>query len=309
MFKTEPLKKFFEYMTERQNIWHRRFIEEKPPPWSENPVFQQLRFCNVYRQLDRGTHYVTEFIMSTDSKPEDILFRILLYRMFNDIDSYKALRPILNKFNGETAANILLERQKKGHKVFRNAWLTAGTGLHGPGSKIKDYCAVAESVYIGRRKFYSLINKTRNIREGCEAIRSVKWMGGFMGYQVALDYSYMDWLKWDEEDEWVYVGPGAKKGIYWLTGERPLTDHDLKDLEMEAKKPLDYEEAIRYLQQHQDAIFKKFGLEFKKWKGKQLDVHNVEFSLCEYNKMMRAAFGGRKNKYEFRGKNDMPGVL
>jgi len=306
MFKTEPLKKFFYYMSERQNIWYRRFVLEQPPPWTENKLFQELRLCNVYRELDRGTNFVTEHIMGADAKPEDLLFRILLYRMFNEIGTYNVLRPLLKNFNGEKAAEILIKKQLRGEVVFRGSWLTAGTGLHGPGSKIRDYCQVAEGVYRTRKDFYSMISKTRNIREGWEAIKGVKWMGGFMGYQVALDYSYITELGW-KEDEWVYVGPGAKKGIYWLMGESPLTDSDLKDLEAFSKKPVDYEQAIRNLQENQASYFKKFGLEFKKWNGKDLDVHNCEFSLCEFNKTMRAQHGGRRNRYVYKDEKDKAG--
>lgn len=299
MFKTEPLKEFFTFITERQNIWHRRNVEKKPPPWTDNPILQTNHCCNVYRELDRGTKYVTDVIIPSTSKPEDLLFRILLYRLFNEIGSYKALKPILNSFNANDATKLLLERQKNGHHVFRNAWLTAGTGLHGPGSKIADYCHTAEGVYLNKRKFYKLITSTKGIQTGFEAIRTVKWFGGFMGYQVALDYSYVPWIGW-EDDGWVYVGPGAKKGIYWLKGYKPLTDRDLKDLELERTEkgdPIDFEGHIKVLTDKQDYYFKKFNLDFKKWKGNSLDQHNVEFSMCEFNKVMRAGRGGKRRIY------------
>jgi hypothetical protein len=253
----------------------------------------------VYRELGKGTLFVTEHIIDSSRSPEDVLFRILLYRMFNEIPSYRALRPVISNYNATEASAILLRRQENGHHVFRNAWLTAGTGLHGPGSKVREYCSVAEGVYRDKKSFYKKIMKTKNIREGWEAIKSIKWMGGFMGYQVALDYSYLKWIDWDEEDGWVYVGPGAKKGIYWLLGEKPLTDRDLKELELDRKEPLDYEQYIRELTQNQNRYFKRFRLKFRKWKDKDLDVHNMEFSLCEFNKLMRAQHGGRRKRYVY----------
>ena len=298
MFKTEQLRKFYGFLTERQNIWHKRFVEKLPPPWTDDPILQANHCCNVYRELDKGTKYVTEAIIPSSTKPEDVLFRILLYRMFNEINSYRAMKPVLTKFTAYDAANILLKRQQNGHHVFRNAWLTAGTGLHGPGSKIQDYCRVAEGVYINRRQFYKTMKSAKGIKAGWDSLRQVKWMGGFMGYQVALDFSYIPWMDW-EDDGWVYVGPGAKKGIYWLKGESPITDHDLRELEFEQKRPIDFEKYIRVLQRKQGIYFKKFGLNFRKWDGKELDQHNIEFALCEFNKVLRAGHGGKRKRYVY----------
>ena len=52
----EPhLKLFFETMYERQMIWKRRFLENKPMPWTKNKIFQSSKFTNVYRELDRNS--------------------------------------------------------------------------------------------------------------------------------------------------------------------------------------------------------------------------------------------------------------
>ena len=47
----------FLYAYERQSSWHRR-NNESNPIWSKSPIFQSYSFCNVYRELDRGTTYL-----------------------------------------------------------------------------------------------------------------------------------------------------------------------------------------------------------------------------------------------------------
>ena len=54
----EPyLRLFFETMYERQLIWKRRFIDKKERPWTDNKIFQESKFTNVYRELDRNSQW------------------------------------------------------------------------------------------------------------------------------------------------------------------------------------------------------------------------------------------------------------
>lgn len=48
---------FFLFCHERQSCWQRRNNEENPE-WSSSCILQHYNFCNVYRNLDRGTCYV-----------------------------------------------------------------------------------------------------------------------------------------------------------------------------------------------------------------------------------------------------------
>ena len=51
----------FLYAYERQSSWHRR-NNESNPIWSQSPIFQSYSFCNVYRELDRGTTYLRSHV-------------------------------------------------------------------------------------------------------------------------------------------------------------------------------------------------------------------------------------------------------
>ena len=64
----EPnLKLFFEVMLERQLIWKRRFIEKKERPWTNNKIFQESKFTNVYRELDRNSQWQIKNIILDDT--------------------------------------------------------------------------------------------------------------------------------------------------------------------------------------------------------------------------------------------------
>ena len=50
----DPVKSFFEFCKERENIRLKRERGE-PGPWTTDEVFQNGRFLNVFREDDRGT--------------------------------------------------------------------------------------------------------------------------------------------------------------------------------------------------------------------------------------------------------------
>ena len=56
---------FFETMYERMMIWKRRFIEQKPQPWTENAILRDSKFTNVYRELDRNSQWQISITMKT----------------------------------------------------------------------------------------------------------------------------------------------------------------------------------------------------------------------------------------------------
>ena len=293
LFDKTNLKQYYAFLAERQNIWHKRFVLKEPPPWTDNSLLQNHKFCNVYRELDRGTLFVTDDIYK-NTRTADVYFRVLLYRLFNEIGTYKALTPILNKFSAAEASKILLKRQESGESVFRNAWLSAGTGLHGKGSKIIDYLKAAESVYIDRKAYAKTIEKSGSMKAAWEIVKKIKWMGGFIAYQVVLDYSYLNLPGW-ADDPWLYIGPGAKKGVFWLRGEILINNADLVDLL--GVEPVNFPAYVEHLHDNQEHYFKNYKLDFKKWNGKRLDKHNIQFTLCEFNKFKRADYGGKKKKF------------
>lgn len=47
---------FWKYVHERQMVWFRRQRGD-PEPWTQDTVLQTYFFCNVYRELDKGSQY------------------------------------------------------------------------------------------------------------------------------------------------------------------------------------------------------------------------------------------------------------
>ena len=56
----DPVSAFFDFCREREKI---RLARESstPPPWTDDPIFQQGRFLNVFREDDRGSKAILSF--------------------------------------------------------------------------------------------------------------------------------------------------------------------------------------------------------------------------------------------------------
>ena len=57
----DPVSAFFNFCRERENIRQRRELGS-PPPWTNHPIFKRGRFLNVFREEDRGSKAIINFV-------------------------------------------------------------------------------------------------------------------------------------------------------------------------------------------------------------------------------------------------------
>lgn len=81
----------FEFIYDRQEIWHRRNVLKLPAPWSTDEILRNYRFCNVYRELDGGTLALTKYLTDESISVGKKLFNIVAYRFFNRRDTIENL--------------------------------------------------------------------------------------------------------------------------------------------------------------------------------------------------------------------------
>ena len=99
----EPhLRLFFETMHERQLIWKRRFVDKRERPWTENKIFQESKFTNVYRELDRNSQWQIKNILLDDGLSlKNLIWKLMVFRFFNNPETFtfeskgKSIQPSL----------------------------------------------------------------------------------------------------------------------------------------------------------------------------------------------------------------------
>ena len=77
-----PVSAFFCFCREREQI---RFLRESgaPDPWTEDPIFQQGRFLNVFREDDRGSKAILRFARSLEKDLSSLTHALFFARWCN----------------------------------------------------------------------------------------------------------------------------------------------------------------------------------------------------------------------------------
>ena len=74
---------FFYWINERHQIFLNRAMGE-PRPWTDDPILDQFKFTNAFRQLDHGTQWlINELVGAGDTDDSRLLFNIVTFRMYN----------------------------------------------------------------------------------------------------------------------------------------------------------------------------------------------------------------------------------
>lgn len=79
------------WMRERHSIHERRLAGQTP--WTEDSILQDYKFTNLFRVHDRNTQFIlNEVIPDGPSDLTETSFRIILFRTFNRIGTWRRLR-------------------------------------------------------------------------------------------------------------------------------------------------------------------------------------------------------------------------
>jgi len=96
VLKTTPVFEYYwKFAFERQEIFFRR-IAGAPPPWTADPILREFKFTNAYRASDRVSQYLIKHVIYVgDQTPDELIFRILVFKMFNRIETWELLEESL----------------------------------------------------------------------------------------------------------------------------------------------------------------------------------------------------------------------
>lgn len=123
----EPhLRLFFETMYERQLIWKRRFIDKKERPWTNNKIFQESKFTNVYRELDRNSQWQIKNILLDDKLSlKNLVWKMMVFRLFNNPETFtfepKGKSIQLSLFGAQTKSG-LKQAQSTSELISSKKW-------------------------------------------------------------------------------------------------------------------------------------------------------------------------------------------
>ncbi len=278
------IKLFWRYIAERHLIYKKK-ISGMPQPWTADPILQNYKFTNVFRNLDPGTRYVIEKIIPKLQKPEDIIFNIIIYRLYNKIQTMDALGLQHVADLDIEQFQEKLRKQAKKEKIFTSAFIVSGYSFIAGKDKIAKTCNILFDIWKQIPAITGKILEARDSQTTFETIKSLRGIGSFLAYQTSVDIGY--WRR-DifNEDVFVVAGPGCKAGI-----DRLFTD----------RGNISYEDCIKYLCSVQEEGFKSIGIDMEQLFGerKRLNLMAMENCLCKISKYLKALNneGRPRNKY------------
>ncbi len=270
---------YWNFASKRQAAFERR-VAGAPAPWTDDPILQTFKFCNVFRAADRVSQYMIRDVCyhDEDCTPEDRLFQILAFRTFSKIETWRSVRTFLGRYPtlddlGDGSFTEALERAKQENGgLYTGAFILCATDAYGQGLKHLNHVELFRHMFLSDALGERLLEAT-SLRQVYDLLHGYPLMGDFMSYQTTIDLNYSDLLAFSE-NEFTQAGPGALRGI-------KKCFEDLGDY-----RPADI---ILWMVDNQEKEMERLGLPFNGLWGRPLHAIDCQGLFCETDKYCREA--------------------
>lgn len=258
---------------ERQNIFFNKI--RGVIPLSQDPIFNEYKFCNTYRASDRVSQYLIKNVIYNGSHygEEDLLLRLLFFRLLNKNETWDLLEKKvgeikINTFNKKIISRALEEIKQENKVIYGNAFILCANKAFGYDKKYENHLALLELIL----KESSTILNSKCLKDLFNTLQKFPLIGDFMAYQMAIDLNYSPLFEFSEND-FTIAGPGAIRGIK-------------KCFESQENE----EKIIMSMVENQEKEFKRLGLKFQDLWGRKLQAIDCQGLFCETDKYCRVKF-------------------
>lgn len=274
---------YWRFAAERQEVFFRR-LRGDGPPWTVDRVLARHKFTNAYRASDRVSQFlIREVMYGGNQTPEDLLFRTLLFKLFNKIETWHLLENEFgtisySTFSAERFDRVLLRAQQSGSTIYSGAYIMpTGGKAFPPGPKHRMHLKLLDRMM--KDGLPEKVFSSKSLKSVFELLRSYPTIGDFLAYQFSTDLNYSGLMP-DLEGEFVVPGPGARDGI-----RKCFSDLG----------GLSESELIKFVADRQEAEFDRLGLAFRSLWGRRLQLIDCQNLFCEtdkYARVMHPEFAG-----------------
>ncbi|MEY2502903.1 MAG: hypothetical protein QOI07_3237 [Verrucomicrobiota bacterium] len=270
---------YWEFAAKRQRMFFAR-LRGNPPPWSDDAILNEYKFCCSYRASDRVSQFLIREVIYRDClwSVEDTVFRILLFKIFNKIETWQLLQEEFgeirfNNFNYARCADILESHRATGLPVYSSAYMSCATKAFGFDQKHRNHLALIHQMnHVDR--IARTISRAKSLKDVFSKLRQYPLIGDFMAYQLAIDLNYSEVINFSEND-FTIVGPGSERGIR-------------KCFEDVGNKT--FAEIIHWMTENQEEEFARLGIHFENLWGRKLHAIDCQGLFCETDKYCRARY-------------------
>lgn len=273
---TEVFDSYWKFAALRQEVFFNR-LERGTYPFTSDPIINKFKFTNVYRASDRVSQYLIRNVIYNESlpnSPKEVLFRILLFKLFNKIETWELLTSKFGQLTWENY-NFEMYDQVLSEAILENTIYSAAyimpscKSYFGFIRKHSNHLKLIELIINKNSHEYLMSAKT--MQECFELLKSFPGLGDFLAYQLTIDINYSQILNFSES-EFVVAGPGAKGGI-----SKCFSDTG----------GLSNVEIIKLMTDRQEYEFERLGLNFRTLWGRRLQLIDCQNIFCEVDKYAR----------------------
>lgn len=298
-----PFELFWYWVNERHAIYLRRQAGE-PWPWTNDPILQEYKFTNVFRELDRGTVWYRENIREPYADHPRLFSNTCFYRQFNRwqtaehigylIDpeqelarGYTTWERASRKGHGqiwwpEHVEGRLRELAATGQPLFTGAHMMTGIiGAKMGHDKTWQTVYVVDQIWQNEHLYAPQPGDT--LQSAFNRLVKATGFGAFLAYEVISDLRWTRYLN-EASDimTWANPGPGAVRGINrtngWELGKRAVSNDR-------------YVQEMRYLLDVSPSYLEDY--------VPALEMRDIEHSLCEFDKYSRVFHGQGKPRSKY----------
>jgi hypothetical protein len=298
---SEVYESYWRFAAERQSVFFRRARGEAGP-WTRDAVLAIYKFTNAYRASDRVSQYLIRHVIYRDdlpNSPREVFFRILLFKLFNKIETWELLQrsfgPItFEDYRFSSYDELLSGAMREGRRIYSAAYIMPpGSSAFGRSAKHQNHLLLLERMMEDRLP--ERLAQTRTMQEGFEKLLAYPTIGDFLAYQFITDVNYSEITDFSEMD-FVVPGPGARDGL-----RKCFVDPG----------GLNEPELIRLMADLQEREFERLGLDFQSLWGRPLQLIDCQNLFCEVDKYARVAhphIAGRTGRTRIKQKFEPAGT-
>ena len=274
---TEVYDTYWRFAAKRQEIFYNR-INGKEFPWSTDPILNKHRFTNAYRAADRVSQYLIRNVMYNDALPSDpteVLFRILMCKLFNKIETWEVLGAKLGIVSYDTYKFgdydfVLSNAINSGKRIYSAAYIMpSGKSFFGYERKHSNHLKLIELII--KEETHHKLTSAKTMQQAFEILKKFPGLGDFLAYQLLIDINYSNIINFSES-EFVVPGPGAKGGI-----SKCFSDMG----------GLSEKEIIKLVTDRQELECNRLGIDFRNLWGRRLHLIDCQNLFCEVDKYAR----------------------
>jgi hypothetical protein len=266
---------YWRFAAERQRVWERRFTGPRGA-LTDDPVIANYRFTNSYRVLDRVSQYlIRHVIYDAPRSPRDTLLRVLLFKIFNKIETWELLASefgVISEDSFDIGAydRLLARTRNSGRKIYSNAYITPPIrAVEGP--KHLGHLFWLQRVIDD--DLASELAATSSLAHIYERIAMYEGFGPFLAFQLAVDLAYSP-ITAATEDSFMVPGPGAIDGL-----SKCFPNIHRRDAAR----------IIYTVCDEQELWFERFDIDFPYLRGRRLRPIDCQNLFCEISKYARVA--------------------